>query len=119
VRDPGRPGMRRRPEEGGEVIDPLVLTAHGTEVGRDATELALGIPELSLVRGGLSMCWPHGSAFSARGSGSSGPASCWRGPPGPCCSSIGPRLLAVKRRGLREYGVLGTGYVRQFDTKWL
>jgi hypothetical protein len=32
---------------------------------------------------------------------------------------FGPRLLAVKRRGLREYGVLATGYVRDFDTKWL
>jgi hypothetical protein len=30
-----------------------------------------------------------------------------------------PRLLAVKRRGLREYGRVATAYVRGFDTKWL
>jgi hypothetical protein len=32
---------------------------------------------------------------------------------------FGPRLLAVKRRGLREYGVVATAYVRAFDAKWL
>ena len=32
---------------------------------------------------------------------------------------FGPQLLAVKRRGLREYGRLATGYVRRFDAKWL
>jgi hypothetical protein len=32
---------------------------------------------------------------------------------------FGPRLLAVKRRGLREYGRIATAYVRGFDTKWL
>ena len=32
---------------------------------------------------------------------------------------FGPRLLQVKRRGQREYGVLATAYVRGFDTKWL
>ena len=31
---------------------------------------------------------------------------------------FGPRLLAVKRRGQREYGVLATAYVREFDAKW-
>lgn len=29
------------------------------------------------------------------------------------------RLLAVKRLGLREYGVLAAGYVHAFDTRWL
>jgi hypothetical protein len=32
---------------------------------------------------------------------------------------FGPKLLAVKRRGLREYGRLATAYVRGFDAKWL
>jgi hypothetical protein len=32
---------------------------------------------------------------------------------------FGPELLAVKRRGLREYGRIATGYVRGFDAKWL
>ena len=32
---------------------------------------------------------------------------------------FGPRLLAVKRRGQREYGVLATAYVSGFDAKWL
>jgi hypothetical protein len=32
---------------------------------------------------------------------------------------FGPRLLAVKRRGLREYGRIATAYVRGFDAKWL
>jgi hypothetical protein len=32
---------------------------------------------------------------------------------------FGPQLLAVKRRGQREYGVLATAYVRGFDAKWL
>ena len=32
---------------------------------------------------------------------------------------FGPRLLEVKRRGHREYGVLATAYVRGFDAKWL
>jgi hypothetical protein len=32
---------------------------------------------------------------------------------------FGPRLLEVKRRGHREYGVLATTYVRGFDVKWL
>jgi hypothetical protein len=30
-----------------------------------------------------------------------------------------PRLLEVKRVGLREYGKLAERYVREFDTKWL
>jgi hypothetical protein len=30
-----------------------------------------------------------------------------------------PRLLAVKRRGLREYAAVATAYVRGFDAKWL
>ena len=30
-----------------------------------------------------------------------------------------PRLLAVKRQGLREYGRLGTAYVRRFHEKWI
>src|SRR5262249_27521504 len=32
---------------------------------------------------------------------------------------FGPKLLAVKRRGLREYGRIATAYVRGFDAKWL
>jgi hypothetical protein len=32
---------------------------------------------------------------------------------------FGPQLVAVKRRGLREYGRLATAYVRGFDAKWL
>ena len=32
---------------------------------------------------------------------------------------FGPRLLAVKRRGQREYGVFATAYVTGFDAKWL
>jgi hypothetical protein len=32
---------------------------------------------------------------------------------------FGPQLLAVKRRGLREYGRVATAYVRAFDAKWL
>jgi len=32
---------------------------------------------------------------------------------------FGPRLIAVKRRGLREYGRIATAYVRGFDAKWL
>jgi hypothetical protein len=32
---------------------------------------------------------------------------------------FGPRLLAVKRRGLREYGAIATAYVQGFDAKWL
>jgi hypothetical protein len=32
---------------------------------------------------------------------------------------FGPQLLAVKRRGLREYGVLAAGYTRAFDAKWI
>jgi hypothetical protein len=28
-------------------------------------------------------------------------------------------MLAVKRQGLREYGRLGTSYVRQFHEKWI
>jgi hypothetical protein len=32
---------------------------------------------------------------------------------------FGPQMLAVKRRGLREYGRLATAYVRGFDAKWL
>jgi hypothetical protein len=32
---------------------------------------------------------------------------------------FGPQLLAVKRRGLREYGRIATGVVRGFDAKWL
>jgi hypothetical protein len=32
---------------------------------------------------------------------------------------FGPQLLAVKRRGLREYGRVATAYVRGFDAKWL
>jgi hypothetical protein len=30
-----------------------------------------------------------------------------------------PRLLALKRRGLREYGAVATAYVQGFDAKWL
>ena len=30
-----------------------------------------------------------------------------------------PGLLAAKRRGLREYGLLADRYVREFDRKWL
>jgi hypothetical protein len=30
-----------------------------------------------------------------------------------------PRLLAAKRRGLREYGAVATAYVQRFDAKWL
>ena len=30
-----------------------------------------------------------------------------------------PRLFAVKRQGLREYGRLGTAYVRRFHEKWI
>src|SRR5262245_10443955 len=30
-----------------------------------------------------------------------------------------PRMLAVKRQGLREYGRLGTAYVRHFHEKWI
>lgn len=30
-----------------------------------------------------------------------------------------PKLVAAKRRGLREYGLLGDRYVREFDRKWL
>ena len=30
-----------------------------------------------------------------------------------------PALLAAKRRGLREYGLLADRYVREFDRKWL
>ena len=30
-----------------------------------------------------------------------------------------PQLAAVKRKGLREYGMLAERYVREFDTKWL
>jgi len=30
-----------------------------------------------------------------------------------------PRLFAVKRRGLREYGVLAVDYTRSFDVKWI
>jgi hypothetical protein len=32
---------------------------------------------------------------------------------------FGPQLLAVKRRGLREYGRVATAYVQGFDAKWL
>jgi hypothetical protein len=32
---------------------------------------------------------------------------------------FGPKLLAVKRHGLREYGRVATDYVRGFDAKWL
>jgi hypothetical protein len=30
-----------------------------------------------------------------------------------------PRMLAAKRRGLREYGAVATAYVQGFDAKWL
>jgi hypothetical protein len=30
-----------------------------------------------------------------------------------------PRLLQAKRRGLREYGLLGDRYVKEFERKWL
>jgi hypothetical protein len=30
-----------------------------------------------------------------------------------------PKLARAKRTGLREYGTLAQGYVREFDTKWL
>jgi hypothetical protein len=32
---------------------------------------------------------------------------------------FGPKLVAVKRRGLREYGAVATAYVQGFDAKWL
>jgi hypothetical protein len=32
---------------------------------------------------------------------------------------FGPKLAAVKRQGLREYGTLGQRYAREFDRKWL
>lgn len=32
---------------------------------------------------------------------------------------FGPRLLAVKRKGLREYALLGSAYARGFDAKWV
>jgi hypothetical protein len=32
---------------------------------------------------------------------------------------LGPRLLAVKKRGLLEYGALATVYTQTFDTKWV
>ena len=32
---------------------------------------------------------------------------------------FGPRLVAVKRRGLREYRSIATAYVHEFDAKWL
>jgi hypothetical protein len=32
---------------------------------------------------------------------------------------FGPRLLAVKRKGLREYSLLGSAYARDFDAKWV
>jgi hypothetical protein len=32
---------------------------------------------------------------------------------------FGPTLLAVKRRGLREYGAMATAYGQDFDAKWL
>ena len=32
---------------------------------------------------------------------------------------FGPRLLAAKRTGMREYGRLAQRYVRAFDRKWL
>jgi hypothetical protein len=37
---------------------------------------------------------------------------------GPLCF-FGPRLLAVKRKGLREYSLLGSAYARGFDAKWV
>src|SRR5207237_103111 len=30
-----------------------------------------------------------------------------------------PKLVAVKRRGLLEYGALATGYTQSFDAKWV
>ena len=33
--------------------------------------------------------------------------------------AFSPQLGKVKRSGLREYGALAQGYVREFDTKWL
>jgi hypothetical protein len=30
-----------------------------------------------------------------------------------------PRLMAAKRRGLREYGILASRYVSEFDSKWV
>jgi hypothetical protein len=32
---------------------------------------------------------------------------------------LAPRLLAVKKRGLLEYGALATGYTQAFDGKWV
>ena len=32
---------------------------------------------------------------------------------------FGPALAAAKRRGLREFGALGSRYVREFDRKWM
>lgn len=32
---------------------------------------------------------------------------------------FGPRLFALKRRGLREYGGFAVGYTRSFDSKWI
>jgi hypothetical protein len=32
---------------------------------------------------------------------------------------LAPQLVAVKRTGLREYGLLAERYVREFDARWL
>jgi hypothetical protein len=37
---------------------------------------------------------------------------------GPLCV-FAPQILAAKRKGLREYGLLATEYMREFDRRWL
>jgi hypothetical protein len=37
---------------------------------------------------------------------------------GPLCVFAG-QILAAKRKGLREYGILGAEYTRDFDRRWL
>jgi hypothetical protein len=37
---------------------------------------------------------------------------------GPLCV-FAPQILAAKRKGLREYGILGAEYTRDFDRRWL
>jgi hypothetical protein len=37
---------------------------------------------------------------------------------GPLCV-FAPRLLALKRRGRRDYGMLGARYTREFDERWM
>jgi len=37
---------------------------------------------------------------------------------GPLCV-FAPQILAAKREGLRDYGILGAEYMREFDRRWL